>query len=566
MRDYIASIADLFRARLSRKIVSTIFLSIVAIETLILIPSVYRREQELLNRLEEVSSAKVTGLFLAEPALNRDQDQLLSLLLSLPKLPDSNILGGSIYDLQGRLIAQFGEPPALQWPEIQRFKHSKARKLDRHTYRYDAEWDLSNYLSDETIILRHDARWVRTEYLWFIARIAGLVLIISIVVTASTIIVLDRLLIAPILALRQDLLTAGEVFNQQNDPKTHAPEFMSVHLCRDDELGDVTHAFVTMVNQIASGIEELQRAQLQIVHSEKMSSLGQLVAGIAHEINNPINFIYGNINYVNDCAQDLLSAIAYYHAQTIANEAPKDTSIAAHANQSSPSISPAIAAYEPPDPEELNFLIEDLPKVCNSMRIGAERVRDIVLSLRNFARLDEADLKSVNIHDGLDNALLLLGYRLEATPTRPPITVERDYGDLPTLECYPGQLNQALLNILLNAIESFDSELKSVELLGELVGEVAIEPRITLQTRQIDDRHISIVIRDTGKGMTPELQAKIFDPFFTTKPVGKNKGLGLSIAERIITVQHGGTIQLQSTVNRGTAVTIILPSQASSTV
>lgn len=560
MHTYIQHIPNLFRARLSQKIVTAIFLSIVAIETIILIPSVYRREQELLDRLEEVSSSKVTGLFLAEPELNRNQDQLLSLLPSLPKLPDSNIMGGAVYDLQGRLIAHFGEPPALQWSEIQRFNGSKAHKLDRYTYRYDAEWDLSNYLSYETIVLRHDARWVRTEYLWYIARIAGLVLIISIVVTASTIIVLDRLLIAPILALRQDLLTAGDVF-KHNDPDTHPPEFASVQLCRDDELGDVAHAFVTMVNQITSGISELQRTQLQLVHSEKMSSLGQLVAGIAHEINNPINFIYGNITYVNDCAQDLLSAIAYYYEQQANVNTPHDASgtdisetikaIQLPTSRSHPQN--LSSAYEPPDPEELAFLIEDLPKVCGSIRIGAERVRDIVLSLRNFARLDEAELKPVNIHEGLDNALLLLGYRLEATQHHSTIHVERDYDELPPLECYPGQLNQALLNLLLNAIESFDTDTDCAQ--------SAITPKITLQTRQIDANQISISVRDTGKGMTPELQAKIFDPFFTTKPIGQNKGLGLSIAERIITVQHNGTLQIESSPDSGTEVTITLPTQ-----
>lgn len=559
MRDCLRRIPHLLRARLSRKIVTAIFLSIVAIETVILIPSVYRREQELLDRLEEISSAKVTGLFLADPKLNKNQAQLLALLRSLPQLPDSTIVGGVVYDASGVFVTQFGEAPTLSWPEIQRFQDKKAKKLDRRTYRYDAEWNMSSLLSDETIVLRHDARWVRTEYIWFIARIAGLVLIISIVVTVSTVIVLDRLLIIPILALRQDLLTAGEVF-KHNNPETHPPEFASVHLCRNDELGDVTIAFATMVDLITSGIDELQRAQLQIVHSEKMSSLGQLVAGIAHEINNPINFIYGNITYVSDCAQDLLSAIAYYHDQQTKVETPNDSSETVKATPQSTHRSPNLpnppSTYEPPEPEELEFLIEDLPKVCNSIRIGAERVRDIVLSLRNFARLDEAELKPVDIHDGLDNAVLLLGYRLESTQHRPTIEIERDYDELPNLECYPGQLNQALLNLLLNAIESFDTDSDRTQ--------SAIKPKITLQTRQPNENHVSILIRDTGKGMTPELQAKIFDPFFTTKPIGQNKGLGLSIAERIITVQHGGTIQLESSPSSGTEVTITLPIQHNS--
>lgn len=552
MRDYIQRIPDLFRARLSRKIVAAVFLSIVAIETIILIPSVYRREQELLDRLEEISSAKVTGLFLADPKLNKNRTQLLALLRSLPQLPDSTIVGGVVYDASGEFVTQFGEAPTLSWPEIQRFQDKKAKKLDRRTYRYDAEWNMSSLLSDETIVLRHDARWVRTEYIWFIARIAGLVLILSIVVTASTVIVLDRLLIIPILALRQDLLTAGEVF-KHNNPETHPPEFASVHLCRDDELGDVTIAFATMVDRIASGIDELQRAQLQIVHSEKMSSLGQLVAGIAHEINNPINFIYGNITYVSDSAQDLLSAIAYYHNQQTKVEIHNDSSEMVEATQRSPNLPNPPSTYEPPEPEELEFLIEDLPKVCDSIRVGAERVRDIVLSLRNFARLDEAELKQVDVHDGLDNALLLLGYRLEASDRHAAIKVERDYNELPSLECYPGQLNQALLNLLLNAIESFDVTSEQEQ--------SAIEPKISLETRHLDDDQVAIVIRDTGHGMTPELQAKIFDPFFTTKPIGQNKGLGLSIAERIITVQHGGTIQIASSPSSGTDVTITLPTR-----
>jgi signal transduction histidine kinase len=552
MRDYIQRIPDLFRARLSRKIVATVFLSIVAIETIILIPSVYRREQELLDRLEEISSAKVAGLFLADPKLNKNQAQLLALLRSLPQLPDSTIVGGVVYDASGEFVTQFGEAPTLSWPEIQRFQDKKAKKLDRRTYRYDAEWNMSSLLSDETIVLRHDARWVRTEYIWFIARIAGLVLIISIVVTASTVIVLDRLLIIPILTLRQDLLTAGEVFNHNNS-ETHPPEFASMHFCRDDELGDVTIAFATMVDRITSGIDELQRAQLQIVHSEKMSSLGQLVAGIAHEINNPINFIYGNIAYVSDSAQDLLNAIAYYHDRQAKVEIHHDSSEMVEATQRSPNLPNPSNTYEPPELEELEFLIEDLPKVCDSMRVGAERVRDIVLSLRNFARLDEAELKQVDVHDGLDNALLLLGYRLEASDRHAAIEIERDYNELPSLECYPGQLNQALLNLLLNAIESFD--VTSEQELS------AIEPKISLETRHLDDDQVAIVIRDTGHGMTPELQAKIFDPFFTTKPIGQNKGLGLSIAERIITVQHGGTIQIASSPSSGTDVTITLPTR-----
>ncbi|MGD1903332.1 MAG: sensor histidine kinase [Geitlerinemataceae cyanobacterium] len=465
-------------------------------------------------------------------------------------MPDSNILGGAVYSADGESIADFGNRPALTFEDIAPMSPDEREKtslLNRRTYEYDVVWDTEEALSPYTIVIRHDARHVRSEYIAFIGRIAGLVVIISVVVTASTLLVLDGLLIAPLLRLRRDLLAAGEIFSRSDDERIK-PNFASLSRSRDDELGDIFTAFSTMVDRTAKGIDDLQAAQLQLVHSEKMSSLGHLVAGIAHEINNPINFIYGNVGYVNDSVRDLLDAIAYYQAADRPADGEAESSGTENTADSADASEPE-SMPESPDLEELEFILEDLPNVCDSMRIGAERVRDIVLSLRNFARLDEADLKTVDVHDGLDNALLLLRYRLEASADRPAIEVRRDYHELPAIECYAGQLNQALLALLLNAIEATES----------LGFESDRTYEIAIATRALDADRIVISIADAGDGIAPEVQPKIFDPFFTTKPVGQNKGLGLSIADRIVAIQHGGTIEVESELQKGTTVTLTLP-------
>ncbi|WP_445632577.1 histidine kinase [Nostoc sp. DSM 114161] len=299
-------------------------------------------------------------------------------------------------------------------------------------------------------------------------------------------------------------------------------------------LHDITKRKQAQEKLRQSQAELQQEAKLlasQLVQSEKMSSLGQLVAGVAHEINNPVNFIYGNLTPANEYTQDLLKLLQLYQ-QYYPNPAPQ--------------IQKQAKAID------LDFLIEDLPKLINSMRVGAERITEIVLSLRNFSRLDEAQMKAVNIHEGIDSTLMLLEHRLKAKPNYPGIKIIKEYGNLPLVECYPGQLNQVFMNILANAIDALEESMDN--------GKITNAPHICICTNLIADQQLVIIsIADNGCGIPENIQKQLFDPFFTTKPVGKGTGLGLSISYQIITQKHRGKLQCISSPNEGTEFIINLP-------
>ncbi len=289
--------------------------------------------------------------------------------------------------------------------------------------------------------------------------------------------------------------------------------------------------------QLENTLQELQRTQSMMIQAEKMSSLGQLVAGVAHEINNPVNFIHGNLSYTNKYTQNLLALLQLYQK---------------HCPNPAPEIQDAVEEMD------LEFLAEDLPKTLASMKIGTERIRQIVLSLRNFSRLDEADKKRVDIHEGIDSTLLILQSRLQAVGVagkmpvpqkRSAIQVIKEYGNLPVVECYAGQLNQVFMNLLSNAIDALESEMEK----GHLPS-----PAIRIRTA-VTDRRIEILIADNGPGMTEEVRRKIFDPFFTTKPVGKGTGLGLSISYQIVVEKHGGQLQCISAPGEGAEFAISIP-------
>ncbi|MGI0484185.1 ATP-binding protein [Pantanalinema rosaneae CENA516] len=286
--------------------------------------------------------------------------------------------------------------------------------------------------------------------------------------------------------------------------------------------------------QLKEALTQLKKSQLQLIQTEKMSSLGQLVAGIAHEINNPVNFIHGNLTHASEYIQNLLSLIQLYQR---------------HYPQPHPEIQAEVTALE------LDFLTTDLMKLLKSMRMGTDRIREIVLSLRNFSRLDEADVKSVNIHEGIDSTLTILHNRLKAKAEHPEIEVIREYGQLPLIECYAGQLNQVFMNVLSNAIDALD-DLAAGQSYLDLV---ANPGKIWIRTEILNSEQVAIRIADNGPGMPEAVRAKLFDPFFTTKPVGRGTGLGLSISHQIITEKHGGSLSCQSTPGQGTEFTIELP-------
>jgi len=281
-------------------------------------------------------------------------------------------------------------------------------------------------------------------------------------------------------------------------------------------------------------LHELQRTQAQLIQSEKMSSLGQLVAGVAHEINNPVNFIYGNLQPAQDYIQDLLRLVQLYRAQY-------------------PQADGAIAQHI--DAIELDFLTEDLPRLLKSMRVGADRIQKIVKSLRNFSRMDEAAVKAVNLHEGIESTLMILQNRLKRKADQPEIRVEKEYGPLPPVECYVGQLNQVFMNLLSNAIDALEEKLAATPPSPTHLW----IPQIRIVTEQAEADWVTIRIADNGPGLRDAAHQYLFNPFFTTKPIGKGTGLGLSISHQIITERHGGRLQCYSNPGEGVEFVIEIP-------
>ncbi len=385
--------------------------------------------------------------------------------------------------------------------------------------------------------------------------------------TKTDILVLDRKT-SIMTAVRQSLERSPELIHEpivvQIEPDNY--QLLDVHQLLLSQLQIHELATVAMresqaqlrhqAQQLELALLELQRTQAQLIQTEKMSSLGQLVAGVAHEINNPIGFIYSNVHHAKEYTECLMRMVCLYQ-------------------QHCPESIAEIAAES--EKIELDYLLEDLPKVFNSMQQGAERVRDIVLSLRNFCRLDEAQMKQVNIHDGINNTIMLLQSQLKGKPGQEAIAIHKEYGDLPLVQCYPGQLNQVFMNILVNAIyaiiewnkhEDIDDKSQNKSQLGEPkdlhTNTQSSIYAIRICTELIEGKKVIIRISDNGPGMTEDVRKRLFDPFFTTKPVGKGTGLGLSISYEIVVNQHGGELKCFSEPGKGTEFAIEIPLQQSS--
>ena len=275
--------------------------------------------------------------------------------------------------------------------------------------------------------------------------------------------------------------------------------------------------------RVAERTEALQAAQVQMVQQEKLATLGQLIAGVAHEINNPMGCIANNIEPASEHIQDLVDVIQAYRK---------------HYNQ------PVEEIQELLEEKEVDFAIEDLPKLLKSMWLSTERIKNISNSLRNFSRVDVDAKVSADIHDGLDSTLVILGHRLKALGSRPEIVVSKQYGQIPKIECFPSAINQVFMNILANAMDALE--------------EVA-DPRIVITTRILDEAHIQVEILDNGPGLTKSIQQRLFEPLFTTKPIGKGTGLGLSISRQIVEDKHHGRIACISAPGEGCKFVINLP-------
>lgn len=293
-------------------------------------------------------------------------------------------------------------------------------------------------------------------------------------------------------------------------------------------------ALKEQTEQLQATLQKLKATQSQLIQTEKMSSIGQLVAGVAHEINNPVNFIHGNLNYLDEYTCGLLELVEIYQASYI---------------EPSPNIKDKLEELD------LEFLSADISKILQSMRMGTERIRDIVLSLRNFSRLDESEIKKADIHAGIDSSLTILQHRLRATSNRPEIQVVKNYQKLPSIQCCPGQLNQVFMNIISNGIDAIEESdrQKCPEAVPAKTGEICIT------TEVIEGDRVKIRVADNGIGISDTIKSRLFDPFFTTKPVGQGTGLGLAVAHQIVVEKHRGTIEVNSQLGEGTEFAIALP-------
>jgi signal transduction histidine kinase len=297
----------------------------------------------------------------------------------------------------------------------------------------------------------------------------------------------------------------------------------------EGKVAERTAELIKANGELEQALTDLQQMQIHLIQAEKMSSLGQLIAGIAHEINNPVNFIHGNIRHLHNYVINLLEFVEL--SQECSERVNSDLQSKA-------------------EEIDLEFIKIDLPKVIKSMEVGTHRIREIVLSLRNFSHIDQSELKAIDIHQGIEDTLLILGHRIKPQKNSdyPRIQIVKHYGDLPLVNCYAGQLNQVFVNILVNAIDAIEESASSDR-----------QPCIKIQTQVIDDNYVEIAIADNGSGIPEAIQQQIFNPFFTTKPVGKGTGMGMAISYQIITEKHKGRLTCVSSLGKGTEFIIQIP-------
>ncbi|BCL36210.1 response regulator [Nostoc sp. MS1] len=313
---------------------------------------------------------------------------------------------------------------------------------------------------------------------------------------------------------------------------------ISTHLQLRNLTRNLENRVIERTFELNQALQDLQESQLQLVQQEKMSVLGQLMSGLAHEINNPVSCIYGNLGHTLTYLENMTHLIDLYQRNY-----PHPV----------PEIQNEIDAID------LDYMRSDLPNLIFSMKEGMQRIRDISKSLRIFSRADTENKIQFNIHEGIDSTILILKHRLKSIEIRPDIKIKKEYGELPLINCFPGQLNQVFMNILANAIdaldESFNSKCKVV-----LNSEIDIYPEIIIQTILSEDKNYAVIkIKDNGIGISNEDKVKVFDSLFTTKDVGKGTGLGLSIARQIIVQKHGGQLEVNSEIGKGAEFIIYIP-------
>lgn len=535
---------ETFKSRLSRQIVLWVFISILVVEGIILVPAARNEHREKQQQIERKATVSIKTLAQLRGRSDNAAQLLNDIRLSQTAL-SVPLLGASIYNSQGQRLDGFGKVAIDADTTINGDRRGNKRNLQKQ--RYEILLSAQQLGWPYTVALSYDATKINHSLYAFIGRIVGLVLIISAFVTASTFWVLQRLIISPLQQIRRQLLIA---MSAQSRSDLYLPERP---LKRGDrnEIDKVIEAFNQRTAQLEAQIEktrqalaDVQTAQAQLIQSEKMSSLGQLVAGIAHEINNPASFVAGNLYHLQTYFEELVTFVQKHQAQMAKEMDEADL--------------------------DLDFIAADWEKVVRSMESGAQRIQSIVLSLRSFSRLDESAFKTVDIHAGIDSALLLLNSRLAGSTSRmQSISVVKDYGDLPAIACFPAALNQVFLQILSNAIDALIQKQEERDRKERNQEEADYPPTITIQTRFLSEKNkVTISITDNGAGMSVETKERMFDPFFTTKPVGQGTGMGLAVSYQTIVGRHKGALTCRATpqsgiTQSGTTFTIELPAELS---
>ncbi len=488
--------------------------------------------------VQELQNLRLTGSEQLQIVAIAPDPMVIATIAAEGTPPNSAILGGNVVLKKALELCEIAKQPnvASASPFITTsFSHGGRR----YSMALIPDTDWVTITSADLADIRANANWLAGL---FALGVLGLGL-------GATLMILriSRQLSAPLSQLsqvaqqvtqREDFSLRAPTTQSQDEVRTLAQSFNQLI----EWVGDYTrklNATQTKLEKrgqdLAQALDTAEQAQLQLVQSEKMSTLGNLVAGVAHEVNNPLGFIAGSLATLDTYSQDLLEHLRLYQAQY-------------------PNVDDTIAGHA--EDIELDFVVEDLPKMVASMQAGAQRIRNISDALRTFSRADTQTQTAMDLHAGLDSALLILKHRLKANEQRPAIEIDRQYGDLPAVMCHPGQLNQVFMNLLANAIDALDetNEARSF-------AEIAAHPhRITLTTATVNS-DVTVTIQDNGPGIPADIQAQIFDSRFTTKAVGKGTGLGLAIARQIIEEVHRGTLTCDAQLGQGTTFTITLPLQ-----